>query len=131
MVFAAPKESIDFRLVFSEKVDIVDTGELAAQERQCFTKGAGVFFKASVVDLTGNGNQQIVVESISVGTCGTCLSKVRVYQAEKSRITKVVEENYNDIKFGKGEGLWVHSFRTADDGSIVPIEKSFFGAKNP
>jgi len=114
-----------------EKIEIVDTGELSTQEEECFTKGAGLYFKASVVDLAGDGKQKLVLESNSVGTCATCLSTVRVYQVEKNKITKALEERYNEIKFGKGEGLWVHSFRTSENGQIVPVEKSFFGAKNP
>src|SRR5258708_10387806 len=130
MVFAAPEQSVDFRPVWTEKIDILDAGnELAPQESQCVTKGASLYFKASVVDLAGDGHQQIIVESNRIGTCSTCSSEARVYQVEKKKIFKVLEENYTDIKFGKGQGLWLHSFQYTDAGRTVPVEKTFFGAK--
>jgi hypothetical protein len=130
MVFAAPEQSLDFQPVWTEKIDIFDAGnELAPQQSECVTKGASFYFKASVVDLAGDGHQQIIVESNRIGVCSSCLSEVRVYQVEKKKIFKVVEGFYNDIKFGKGQGLWLQSFRNTDDGSIVLVEKTFFGAK--
>jgi hypothetical protein len=130
MVFAAPDQSLDFRLVLTERIDILDVGQLSAQESQCLIKADGVFFKVNVVDLAGDGAQRIVVESNSVGTCSSCLSEVRVYEIEKNKIIKVVDEYYSDIRYAKGQGLWVHSFRRADDGRIVQVEKSFFDAKS-
>src|SRR5258708_628125 len=128
MVFAAHEQSFDFRPVWTEKINILDVGnELAPQESQCVTKGASFYFKASVVDLAGDGHQQIIVESNRIGTCSTCTSEVRVYQVEKKKIFKVLEENYADIKFGKGQGLWLHSFQYTDDGRTVPVVQPFFG----
>lgn len=129
-VFTAVGQSLDFRAALTERIAIVDTGDLAVREGECSVKASSVFFKATVVDLAGNGKRQILVESNEVGTCGSCLSEVRVYEVEKDRIVKVVKEMYNEISFGKGKGLWIHSFRTDENGRIVPVEKTFFGAKH-
>jgi len=134
MVFAAPDQSFDFRLALTERIEILDTlepGGLSDREDECLVGTREPYFKASIVDLVGDGKQEIVVDSNSVGACSSCLSEVRVYQIEKNSVTKVVDEVYSDIKFGKGQGLWLHSFRIVSDGRTKTFEKTFFGAKNP
>jgi hypothetical protein len=50
---------------------------------------------------------------------------------DKSKISKVLDEYFSDISYGKGQGLWLHSFRIIAEGRVPSYEKTFFGAKRP
>ena len=126
LVFQSPAGKEKFTSVYTEKIDVGSFGNFSVAEDGCITAGAGIYFRVSVVDLAGSGNQQVVVESNSVGTCSSCLSYVRIYQIRDDKITKVVEETYNDIKFARGQGLWIQSFRTGSEGKPIAYEKTFF-----
>lgn len=116
-----------FALVHAEEIAVLDSVEFRSDRESCVTPGGFPYFRVSVVDLRGNGSRQIIVQSNSIGACSSCLSLVQVYQVEDGKITKVVKEYYNDIKFASGQGLWIQSYKTDSLGRPSgTYEKTFF-----
>lgn len=122
LIFQSPAGNQELTLAYTEKIDAASFGEFSS---------AGIYFRVSVEDLAGNGNQQILVESNSIGVCSSCLSFVRVYDIQNDKVVKVVDETYSEIKFGRGEGLLIRSFKINSKGQPVPYEKSFFTRTSP
>lgn len=126
LIFRGTAGEQKFTAVYSEKIGAASFADFTTSADRCVTSGARPYFGVSALDLAGNGKQQIIVESNSIGPCSSCLSFVRVYDIQGDKVVKVVEETYNDIKFGHGEGLWIRSFKVDSKGQPVPYEKSFF-----
>lgn len=126
LIFRSPVGQQKFTAVHSEKIGAASFGDFSVDADGCVTTGAGPYFHVSAVDLAGNGKRQIIVESNTIGACSSCLSFVRVYDIQGDKVVKVVEETCNDIKFGHGKGLWIHSFKVDSKGQPVPYERSFF-----
>ena len=80
----------------------------------------------SVVDLDGDARVEIVIQSNEVGGCGACHSTVRVYQVSKQKISKVLEEAYQDIHFANGKGLVLRAVSYGPRGDLIPREVRFF-----
>ena len=135
LIFRSPLGKDTFALAFAEKIAVFEVAKIPLDREGCVTPAAYPYFRVSVVDLAGNGNQQIIVESNSIGTCSECLSLVEVFQVKGNKIAKVVKEFYNDIKFAGGEGLWIQSFKRDSQGRPTLYEKTFFtkgsNAKSP
>jgi hypothetical protein len=131
LIFRSPTGQEEFTLAYTGKVGVLNFGEIRLDAGGCLMPGALPFFRASVVDLEGNGNQQIIVESNSIGPCSSCLSLVQVYQVQDNQIAKVVEETYSDIKFSRGQGLWIQSFKLDNRGQPVSYQKSYFTKSSP
>lgn len=129
LVYRSPAGQEKFTLIYTERIEVL--GEFSSEEDGCISTGAGLYFHVSIVDLEGNRNQRIVLESNSIGTCSSCLFMVRVYQVHQEKITRIVEETYNDVRFGPGQGLWLQSFQVDSEGRPVRYEKSFFMQNNP
>jgi hypothetical protein len=130
LIFRSPFGQERFTLAYAAKIEVFNFGEIRLDGGGCLMPGALPYFRASVV-LVGDGNQQIIVESNSIGVCSSCLSLVEVYQVLDNQIAKVVEETYNDIKFSRGQGLWIQSFRLDSNGQPVLYQKSFFTKSSP
>jgi len=97
-----------FAAVYTEKIQLALIREFSGGADECITSGARTFFHVSIVGLAGDGNQQSIVESSPVGVCRSCLIGCA---AQHNKISKVVQETYNGIKFGRGQGLWIQSFK--------------------
>jgi len=89
-------------------------------------QGVAVGILSFVKNLVAVGIVTALLEIFTTGVVPLSLGRIRDKQ-----IIKVLEESYDDIRFGKGKGLWVHSFKVANDGQRIPVEKSFFGTKAP
>jgi hypothetical protein len=92
----------------------------------CILEEDSPWFDATVVDLDGNGRQEIVVESNEVGGCSSCLSEVRVYQVTGTEVRKLLEESFSNIEFGESQGLALQSFRRGASGEFISFEQKFF-----
>ncbi len=92
----------------------------------CRVPGFPPWLSTTVVDLDADGAREIVIESNGSGTCDECLSEVRVLQVSGSTVQKVVETTFNAVRFGRGEGLTVSSYRQGVAGRIVPVWQRFF-----
>ena len=131
LIFQSPIGQEKYTLVYAGKVGVLNFGEIRLDVGGCLMPGALPYFRASVVDLAADGNQQIIVESNSIGPCSSCLSLVQVYQIQGDQIAKVVEETYSDIKFSRGQGLWIQSFKMDSKGQLVSYQRSFFTKNSP
>jgi hypothetical protein len=127
LIFQSPLGQEKFTPTYAEKVRVLnDFGEIRLEGGGCLVGDNLPYFRASVVDLAGDGNQKIIVESNSIGACSSCRSLVQVYQVQGNRIAKAVEEYYDDIKFSRGQGLWIQSSKLDSKGQPVAYQKSFF-----
>ena len=131
LIFQSPIGHEKYTLAYAGKVGVFNFGEIRLDVGGCLMPGALPYFRASVVDLAADGNQQIIVESNSIGPCSSCLSLVQVYQIRGDQIAKVVEESYSDIKFSRGQGLWIQSFKMDSKGQPASYQKSFFTKNSP
>lgn len=123
---AGPTEAeLVFELRFSyDFVSVED--RLRASMSGCDLPDLSPYMKVSVHDLDADGRQEIILESNQVGVCADCLSSVRVFQLQGSEVRSVVEENYNGLAMGDGEGLTLDSWVQGIDGRVIPTQKRFF-----
>lgn len=92
----------------------------------CSLPDLSPYMKLAVHDLDGDGRQEIVLESNRAGVCTDCLSVVRVFQLQGAEVRPVVEEKYNALEMGDGEGLTLDSWMPGVDGRVIPTQKRFF-----
>ena len=104
-------------LILKERLD--------QKKASCILPHLSPYFDATIIDLDGNGSPEVVVEANSAGTCNRCLSEVWVFEKKGEVFKKRIEESYNELEMGLGEGLIVDSYEMGPDGPVA-IRKQFY-----
>ncbi len=129
LIFAKRSGATTYRKIYEEEIPtivLILTMMMEEKSPRCVFPHYRPYFDAAVVDLDANGRLELIVEANEVGACRDCHSQVRVYQLEDQRVSKEVEEWFQEIHFGTGKVLTLGSYGRGLNTKFIPIRKQFF-----